>query len=188
MHSLYVDPDAQGHGVGSMLLRFAADRLLDAGCHRAHTSGCSPRTSLGAVLGRHGWTPDGATRVEEPFGENEVRLFRVLEGCSVTTASAILEIRNLTVVFGTTHGDRTAAGRLPVRPAGATVALVGESGSGKSTTAAAVSRLLPPNGRVTGGSIRLDGATCRPGRARDASIRGAGIGLVPQDPCRTSTR
>ena len=63
------------------------------------------------------------------------------------------------------------------------MALVGESGSGKSTTAAAVNRLLPPNGRVTGGEIGLDGRDCSTlGEREMRRIRGAGIGLVPQDP------
>ena len=40
---------------------------------------------------------------------------------------------------------------------GEVVALVGESGSGKTTTAQAVIGLLPENGRIEGGSIRLNG-------------------------------
>ena len=40
---------------------------------------------------------------------------------------------------------------------GETFALVGESGCGKSMTALALMRLLPENGRVTTGSVRLDG-------------------------------
>ncbi|MCX4093766.1 dipeptide ABC transporter ATP-binding protein [Nocardia sp. alder85J] len=64
---------------------------------------------------------------------------------------------------------------------GETVALVGESGSGKSTLANAVIRL--GDGAVTGGRILFDGE-----RIDDAGprllrqIRGARIGLVPQDP------
>ncbi|WP_067664085.1 dipeptide ABC transporter ATP-binding protein [Nocardia miyunensis] len=65
---------------------------------------------------------------------------------------------------------------------GETVALVGESGSGKSTLAHAVIGLLG-GGTVTGGRItfageRIDDASPRYLRA----IRGARIGLVPQDP------
>jgi oligopeptide/dipeptide ABC transporter ATP-binding protein len=37
------------------------------------------------------------------------------------------------------------------------VGLVGESGCGKTTTALAITRLLPPNGRIAAGSIRLAG-------------------------------
>ena len=72
---------------------------------------------------------------------------------------------------------------LTVMP-GQTVALVGESGSGKSTTAAAILGLLPPGGRITGGRIVFDGAdiTAAGDRRRLQSIRGSGIGYVPQDP------
>lgn len=40
---------------------------------------------------------------------------------------------------------------------GQTMGLVGESGCGKTTTAFAVTRLLPPNGHVVGGQIVFDG-------------------------------
>ena len=52
---------------------------------------------------------------------------------------------------------------------GETFALVGESGCGKSMTALALMRLLPENGRITDGEIRLDGA----GHARAARGRHA---------------
>ena len=96
----------------------------------------------------------------------------------------ILAIENLTVVFGTTRGDQAAVRDVSLTvPAGSTVALVGESGSGKSTTAAAVNRLLPANGRVTAGRVVLDGRDLLTLSEREMRrIRGAGIGLVPQDP------
>ena len=67
--------------------------------------------------------------------------------------------------------------------AGEAYGIVGESGCGKSTTIRAVIRLLAGHLHVTGGSIvfegtdlaRLDEATLR-------SVRGAGIGMVFQDP------
>ena len=40
---------------------------------------------------------------------------------------------------------------------GQTMGLVGESGCGKTTTAFAITRLLPPNGRVLAGEIVFDG-------------------------------
>ncbi|MFF1538634.1 dipeptide ABC transporter ATP-binding protein [Microbacterium sp. NPDC058269] len=66
---------------------------------------------------------------------------------------------------------------------GETLALVGESGSGKSTTAHALLGLLPAGGTVDGGTVVLgdldiSGWTDRALRG----IRGAEIGLVPQDP------
>jgi len=67
--------------------------------------------------------------------------------------------------------------------AGETLAIVGESGSGKSTTAAAIIRLLPGTGEVTGGSISLDGQELTQASRRDMErIRGREIGYVPQDP------
>ncbi|ALA18597.1 MULTISPECIES: ABC transporter ATP-binding protein [unclassified Chelatococcus] len=66
---------------------------------------------------------------------------------------------------------------------GEVVALVGESGSGKTTTAQSVIGLLPGNGRIDQGEIRLDGTDISrwPSRRLDA-IRGARISLIPQDP------
>ena len=102
----------------------------------------------------------------------------------MTADGPILAIENLTVVFGTTGGDQAAVRDLSLTvPTGSTVALVGESGSGKSTTAAAVNRLLPANGRVTAGRVLLDGRDLLTISEREMRrVRGVGIGLVPQDP------
>jgi peptide/nickel transport system ATP-binding protein len=66
---------------------------------------------------------------------------------------------------------------------GEVVALVGESGSGKSTTAHSIIGLLPATGSVTAGSITYDGRDITRLRGRALrKIRGAEIGLIPQDP------
>ena len=66
---------------------------------------------------------------------------------------------------------------------GEIVGLVGESGSGKSLTALAILGLVPPPGRVVGGSIRLDGRELVGLPERELrAIRGARIGLVFQEP------
>jgi peptide/nickel transport system ATP-binding protein len=67
--------------------------------------------------------------------------------------------------------------------AGEVLALVGESGSGKTTTAQAVLGLLPANGEVEAGAIRLHGEDiARLPERRLAALRGSRISLVPQDP------
>ncbi|WOF22248.1 ABC transporter ATP-binding protein [Microbacterium betulae] len=68
-------------------------------------------------------------------------------------------------------------------PRGATVALVGQSGSGKSTIALAAAGLLPGNGAVTGGAIRIgdEDVTAYDDRAW-RTLRGRHVGYVPQDP------
>ncbi|MEV0997873.1 ABC transporter ATP-binding protein [Nonomuraea sp. NPDC050202] len=98
--------------------------------------------------------------------------------------SPLLEIRDLSVAFRTRKRDVTVVRNvsMEIQP-GQTVAVVGESGSGKSTTAAAVNRLLPDNGRITGGQVLFEGRDlARASRREMTAIRGAGIGLVPQDP------
>ncbi|MGH8875737.1 MAG: ABC transporter ATP-binding protein [Stackebrandtia sp.] len=96
----------------------------------------------------------------------------------------VLSIRELSVVFRGNGGDVTAVDHVSLDvPRGHTVAVVGESGSGKSTTAAAVNRLLPGNGRITSGKVLFQGDDLAElGDRRMTAIRGAEIGLVPQDP------
>lgn len=98
--------------------------------------------------------------------------------------TAVLEIRDLKV----SYGDGETRTRVvhdvtfSVEP-GEVVALVGESGSGKTSTAQAVIGLLSGNGRIDGGSIRLNGEEIsRWNEKRLRAIRGAVVSLIPQDP------
>ncbi|MFF3847798.1 dipeptide ABC transporter ATP-binding protein [Streptomyces sp. NPDC002328] len=96
----------------------------------------------------------------------------------------LLEIRGLSVSYRTRGGAVPAVRGvdLDVWP-GQVTAVVGESGSGKSTTAHAVTRLLAANGRIDAGTVRFgrhDLATLSEAELR--TVRGARIGLVPQDP------
>ncbi|MBX3029431.1 MAG: ABC transporter ATP-binding protein [Chloroflexi bacterium] len=72
---------------------------------------------------------------------------------------ALLEVRDLVVEF--TLGDgriaRVVDGVDLDLDAGEALGLVGESGCGKTTTALAIARLLPANGRIARGTVRLDG-------------------------------
>lgn len=96
----------------------------------------------------------------------------------------ILQIRDLSVSFRTGSGDVDAVRNVSIDVhRGRTIAVVGESGSGKSTMAAAINRLLPENGRITGGEVLFGGRDLgRLGETQMRAIRGAHIGLVPQDP------
>ena len=66
---------------------------------------------------------------------------------------------------------------------GETFALVGESGCGKSMTALALMRLLPDNGRITAGSVELEGedVLALPESGMRA-VRGGRIGMIFQEP------
>jgi peptide/nickel transport system ATP-binding protein len=96
----------------------------------------------------------------------------------------LLEVSGLKVEFTTQDGTVTAVHEASLSlAAGETLAIVGESGSGKSTTAMAVIGLLSGNGRVTAGSIKLDGEELvGANEATMRKVRGRRIGLVPQDP------
>ncbi|MFN7572292.1 MAG: dipeptide ABC transporter ATP-binding protein [Betaproteobacteria bacterium] len=66
---------------------------------------------------------------------------------------------------------------------GETFALVGESGCGKSMTAASILRLLPDNGRVERGAVRLDDTDLvQLPEARMREVRGRRIGMIFQEP------
>ncbi|MEU4066046.1 ABC transporter ATP-binding protein [Streptomyces wedmorensis] len=97
----------------------------------------------------------------------------------------LLEVQGLDVEFTTPGGGSLHAVRdvsFTLRR-GETLAVVGESGSGKSTTALALLRMLPGTGRITGGSVRLDGEElATAGEERLRAVRGARIGMVFQDP------
>ncbi|GGM95424.1 ABC transporter ATP-binding protein [Streptomyces fuscichromogenes] len=96
----------------------------------------------------------------------------------------LLEIRGLSVSYRTRGGVVKAVRGvdLDVWP-GQVTAVVGGSGSGKSTTAHAVIRLLAANGTIDAGTVRFgrhDLAALSEAELR--TVRGARIGLVPQDP------
>ncbi|MFC4140395.1 MULTISPECIES: ABC transporter ATP-binding protein [unclassified Microbacterium] len=101
-----------------------------------------------------------------------------------TDDAPLLSIRDLKVAFRGQDGEREVLHGVSfdIFP-GETVAIVGESGSGKSTTAAAIVDLLPGTGKVTGGSITMDGRELTNlGRRAMEELRGRDIGFVPQDP------
>jgi peptide/nickel transport system ATP-binding protein len=103
---------------------------------------------------------------------------------SDSSMTPLLSVRDLTVAFDTQRGTREVLHGISFdMAAGETVAIVGESGSGKSTAATSIIQLLAGNGRVTGGSITLDGRELTTLSGREIErVRGREIGYVPQDP------
>ena len=101
------------------------------------------------------------------------------------TAQELLQVRNLGVEFTAPDGSalRAVHGVSFGLRRGETLAVVGESGSGKSTTALALTRMLPGTGRITTGSVRLEGRDlAAAGEEELRAVRGARIGMIFQDP------
>src|SRR5579885_3574714 len=100
------------------------------------------------------------------------------------TTEPMLRVRGLKTHFFTADGVVRAVDGVDFEiRRGQTMGLVGESGSGKSVTALSILRLIAPPGRITGGSVRLDGEdllALSERRMRD--VRGARIAMVFQDP------
>ncbi|MCS0634849.1 ABC transporter ATP-binding protein [Streptomyces sp. LP05-1] len=101
------------------------------------------------------------------------------------TPPPLLDVRGLTVEFTAPDGAAVRAVRdvsFTLRR-GETLAVVGESGSGKSTTALALTGMLPGTGRITAGRVLLDGRDLAgAGEPLLRTVRGARIGMVFQDP------
>jgi len=96
----------------------------------------------------------------------------------------LLEVRDLRINYSVrnTLAEAVRGASFSVA-AGETVALVGQSGSGKSTLATAAQGLLPHNAEIVGGDILYRGRSIPAlGSRALRDIRGAEIGLVPQDP------
>ncbi len=102
-------------------------------------------------------------------------------------AQPTLAVEGLTTRFATRAGVVTPVDGVSfsVMP-GQIMGLVGESGSGKSLTGYSIMGLIDPPGKITGGSIRLNGQELS-GHSQDQmrSIRGNRIAMVFQDPMMT---
>ena len=97
---------------------------------------------------------------------------------------SILKVQNLTTQFP------TASGLVPVVDSlhlsierGEVVALVGESGCGKSLTALSLLRLVPKPGRITAGTVTLEGRSLLDLSVPEMrQVRGSEISMIFQEP------
>jgi peptide/nickel transport system ATP-binding protein/oligopeptide transport system ATP-binding protein len=103
----------------------------------------------------------------------------------MNVAASLLEIRNFRLTFDGYEGTAQVLNGIDLSVAeGEAVGIVGETGCGKSVLARSILRLNPsPPARVVSGSIRFAG---RDVLAMDPAelhaLRGAGVGMVFQDP------
>ncbi|OJX65601.1 MAG: ABC transporter ATP-binding protein [Micrococcales bacterium 73-13] len=103
---------------------------------------------------------------------------------SPSLPSPTLRVEGLEIGYQTWRGVLPAVRGVSFEvAAGEVVAVVGESGSGKSTVAQAVLGILPPEARVTGGTIVVGGHDVTAASERQLRpLRGSVMGFIPQDP------
>jgi len=101
------------------------------------------------------------------------------------SSAVLLRVKDLVTSFRTDEGELRAVDGVSFEVAeGKTLGVVGESGCGKSVTSLSIMRLVPsPPGRVTAGSIELDGRDLLTLSEREMrSIRGNRISMIFQEP------
>ena len=96
---------------------------------------------------------------------------------------SFLKIKNLSVDYKMRRETINAAKNINIDVnKGEILGLVGESGSGKSTVGNAIINLIDEPGRVSNGSIVLDGIDIHADEQNIVKYRGKKIGLIFQDP------
>jgi len=99
-----------------------------------------------------------------------------------STAEPLVSVENLRVTFPGANGPVCVANGISFAiHAGRTLGIVGESGCGKSVTLRAVCGLVPRPGRVTGGSIVVDGQPMS-WTGDIPALRGRLTSMIFQDP------
>lgn len=96
----------------------------------------------------------------------------------------VLRVRNLSVTFDTHKGPVHVLHDVSfdIWP-GEILGVVGESGAGKSMTGSAITGLIEHPGRISGGTVELQGQRIDQLRGEDLRrIRGKRIGTIFQDP------
>ena len=97
---------------------------------------------------------------------------------------ALLEVNDLRTSFFTAAGEVKAVNGVSFSlDRHKVLGIVGESGSGKSVTAYSIMQILDPNGRIVGGSVKLDGQELvGAGEKVMKAVRGNKISIIFQDP------
>lgn len=100
------------------------------------------------------------------------------------TADNLLEVRNLSLDFGSPRGRVHALRDVSLAvPRGKIVGIVGESGCGKSTLAYSIIRLLAQNAEVVDGETLLEGQDLlKLSDAQMRAVRGKRVSMIFQDP------
>jgi peptide/nickel transport system ATP-binding protein len=101
-------------------------------------------------------------------------------------AGEALSVSHLDVTYRVRDQDRLALRDVSFQISrGESYGLVGESGSGKSTVALALVRYLPSNGRVSGGTVSINGLDpLSMGQAALRDLRARTVSMVYQEPGR----
>lgn len=96
----------------------------------------------------------------------------------------LLQVQNLQMVFENKYQSFAAVDDLSFSvQKGQTLGIVGESGSGKTMASLSVIRLLPNQGRVSGGKILFEGKDLVPLREKEMQkLRGKELAMIFQDP------
>ena len=100
--------------------------------------------------------------------------------------SSLLSVSHLDITYRVRERDRLALSDVSFEIGrGESYGLVGESGSGKSTVALALVRYLPKNGRVSAGTIQIDGKDPMRLDGHDLrTLRAKTVSMVYQEPLR----
>src|SRR6201981_1304087 len=105
---------------------------------------------------------------------------------ALAASGPTLVVSNMDITYRVRGQERVAGGDVSFSIGrGESYGLVGESGSGKSTAALALVRYLPSNGRVSGGTISINGLTpLSMGKKALRQLRARTISMVYQEPGR----
>src|ERR1700747_1620595 len=105
---------------------------------------------------------------------------------ALAASGPALVVSNMDVPYRVRGQDRLAVRDVSFSIGrGESFGLVGESGSGKSTVALALVRYLPSNGRVSGGTVSINGLDpLSMGRTALRDLRARTVSMVYQEPGR----